>query len=345
MERISLTIDGSKAETPRGRTVLEAARQAGIYIPTLCHTPDLKPFGACRMCLVEIENMRGFPASCTTPATDGMVVHTDTPRLSRLRRNTLQLLIADHPLECLACAKNQRCELQALAAYLGVYGPGNLRKTSRAMGLDTSNPFFGIDHERCILCGRCVRACQEISSVMAIDFIYRGYKTKIGTLMDRPLAQSLCVSCGECLAHCPVGAMYEKHYPGLPTKEVASICPYCATGCAILIQVKGNQVVGVAGDPQGPANLGALCVKGRFGYEFIHSPQRLTKPLIKRNGKLEEATWEEALELVAEKLSQYANGAFAGVSSARCTNEDNYIFQKLIRAVMGSHNIDHCARL
>ncbi len=344
MGKITLTIDGVQVKTRKGATVLEAAQEAGIYIPTLCYDPDLKPYGACRLCVVEIEGMRGLPTSCTTTAAEGMVVHTDTPAINEVRDNIVELLIADHPSDCLTCPKNQYCELQKVAAYLGITKQ-RFRKTTKSIPIDSSNPFFDRDLNYCVLCGICVRTCDEIMGVNAIEISSRGYASQVGTFGDKPLIQSTCVSCGECVVRCPVGALIPKD-ARQPTREIETTCPYCGVGCVIYLGIRSGLVISVRGKRDGTVNKGRLCVKGRFGIaEFVHHPERLTTPLVRRNGNFEEATWEEALDLVAGKLANYKEGEVAVVSSAKCTNEDNYIIQKFARAVLGTNNIDHCARL
>ena len=344
MDTIRLTINGQEVEARKGMTVLEVAELAGIYIPTLCSDPDLEPYGACRLCVVEIEKMRGLPTACTTPATDGMVVHTETPAVSKVRRTAVELLIADHPSDCLTCPKNQQCDLQKVAAYLGITQQP-FRKATRLLPIDTSNPFFNRDPNYCILCGKCVRICDEVQGVGAIALSFRGYESKVSTFGDKLLIDSNCESCGECVAHCPVGALTPKEAMR-PTREVETTCPYCGVGCQIYLGIRNNRVITVRGNRDGTVNNGSLCVKGRFGItEFIHHPERLTTPWIRQNGKLTEATWDEALDLVASKLADYKNDEVAVISSAKCTNEDNYIIQKFGRAVLGTNNIDHCARL
>ena len=350
MTNITLTIDGRQVEAESGMTVLEAAQKAGIYIPTLCADEALAPVGACRLCIVEIEKQRGLPTSCTFPAADGMVVKTTSPRIDQIRRNIVELLLSDHPSDCLTCQQNNRCELQKVAAYVGVRQmrfPGE----KRAYAIDDSNPFYARDLERCILCGKCVRVCDEIQGRGAIYYAYRGLKTKIATLMDRPVVESNCESCGQCVDKCPVGALYPKsnlRY-GLPTGETKTICTYCGVGCTLILETRDNRVIGARGDPDGPANQGRTCVKGHFGYEFVNHPDRLTRPLIRKDGTLVESSWDEALDLVATKLAQtkiqYGGDAIGILTSAKCTNEENYLAQKLSRAVLGTNNIDHCARL
>jgi len=360
---ITLTIDGKKVEAPKGVTVLEAALGAGIYVPTLCYDPDLKPYGACRLCVVEIDGMRGIVSSCTTPAADKMVVHTETTKVNQARRMAIELIMANHIGDCLTCAKNQQCELQKVARYLGIEQEhfDRMRKGTRVLPIDKSHPAFDRDHNKCILCGRCVRACQEIAGVGAIDLAYRGYAAKVSTFGDKPIHDSICECCGECIARCPTGALLPKRTKQA-TRQVKTICTYCGVGCSIYLGMRGNEIVEVQGDKESPVNKGGLCVKGRFGFDFVSHPSRLTKPLIRKEGKgkdiqvngnfreiFREATWDEALDLVAKKLTQikekYGPDSIGVLSSAKCTNEENYLLQKFTRAVIGTNNIDHCARL
>jgi formate dehydrogenase major subunit len=275
-----------------------------------------------------------------------MIIKTHGPVIDTMRRSAVELLVVNHAVDCLACAKNDQCELQRLSAYMGVDRErlNRLRRGKRNLPLDTSNPFFDRDHNKCVLCGICVRTCAEIQGVNAINFSFRGYDTLISTFADKPILDSRCESCGECVSRCPVGALVPKNYQR-PTREVKSVCTYCGVGCNIHLGVRGDKVVGVRADRDNPVNEGSLCVKGRYAYEFINHPDRLTTPLIKKDGDFVEATWEEALDLVAGKLSGHKGSEFAALSSARTTNEDNYVFQKFVRSVMGTNNVDHCARL
>jgi len=368
LEVIRLTIDGQEVEARAGMTVLEAAQLAGIYIPTLCADADLKPYGGCRLCVVEIEKMRGLPTACTTPATDGMIVHTNTPAVNEVRRTTIGLLLVDHPSECLicdrrkrcgpfdiclrnvvvtercvTCPKNEHCELQQVVDYLGIKELP-FRRTDRSFPVDTSNPFFYRDLNKCVLCGKCVRVCDEVLGVGAVAIIYRGYASKVATFGDRPILDSNCVSCGECVAHCPVAALMPKKAE-LPTEEVATTCVYCGVGCGIYLGVRDGQVVSVRGRRNGTVNNGFLCVKGRYGFDFVHHQDRLKTPLIKKDGEFVPASWDEALDLVGKRLASYRPEELAVISSAKCTNEENYIVQKFGRAVLGTNNVDHCARL
>ncbi|MGQ9629771.1 MAG: formate dehydrogenase subunit alpha [bacterium] len=345
MDKVKLTIDGLEITADRGMTVLEAALQNDIYIPHLCYHPDLEPAGVCRLCMVEIGG-RGLTISCRTPVEDGLVVRTESPEIDKVRRVAVELLIANHLADCLTCAKNNQCELQRVAAYVGIDQDRleRLRRPTRTFPIDTSNPFFERDPNKCVLCGICVRTCEELQGVSAIDFAFRGYNTTISAFGGRPIAESVCESCGECVVRCPVGALTPKNFQR-PSREVKTICAYCGVGCGIYLGVRGDRIVGVRGDAESPVNGGSLCVKGRFGYEFINHPDRLISPLIKRDGKFVEATWDEALDLVASKLAGYNGDQFATISSAKCTNEENYLAQKFTRAVMGTNNVDHCARL
>jgi formate dehydrogenase alpha subunit len=360
---ITVTIDGQKVEVPPGATVLEAARSAGIYIPTLCYDPDLKPYGACCLCVVEIEGMRGLPTSCTTPVTEGMVVHTESPLVNQSRRITMELIMANHHGDCLTCAKNQQCDLQKIARYLGMEQEhfDKMRKSEALLPLDESHPAFTRDLNKCILCGRCVRACHEIAGVGAIDLAFRGNSAKVSTFGDKPILESICESCGECVERCPTGALVAK-YSRQATREVRTICPYCGVGCSIYLGIRGNEIVGVRGDKESPVNKGGLCVKGRFGFDFVNHPDRLTRPLIRKEGwskdvevngnfkdVFREASWDEALGLVADHLSgikaEHGADSLGVLSSAKFTNEENYLVQKFARAVIGTNNVDHCARL
>jgi formate dehydrogenase alpha subunit len=363
VDTIILTIDGKKVETKTGTTVLEAARSAGIYIPALCYDPDLKPYGACRLCVVEIEGVKGLSTSCTFPATDGMVVHTDTPMVNRSRRITMELIMANHHGDCLTCVKNQQCELQEIARYLGIEQEhfDRLRKSKELIPIDDSHPAFTRDPNKCILCGKCVRACHEIAGVGAIDIAFRGNPAKVSTFGDKPILDSICESCGECIERCPTGALVPRDAKQ-PTKEVKTICGYCGVGCSLYLGTRDNEIVSVRGDKESPVNKGGLCVKGRFGFDFINHPNRLTVPLIRKEGYgkdievngnftdiFREATWDEALDLIAVKLlkikDEYGPDSIGVLSSAKFTNEENYLMQKFARSVIGTNNVDHCARL
>jgi predicted molibdopterin-dependent oxidoreductase YjgC len=351
---VNLTINGQKVEARAGQTVLEAAEEAGIYIPTLCHHPALEPIGACRMCMIEISKFQPLYPACAYKVSEGLAVETHSERVENVRRFVLNLLLSDHPLDCMTCERAGHCELQDLAYEYGI-------KESRYPGeqhdyvLDTANPFYERDYNKCVLCRRCVRACKEINGVEAIAVIERGFDAKIGTAFDGLMQDSPCEFCGMCVEVCPTGALQPKlgKQQGRvwEWERVATTCPYCGVGCQLYLNVRKGHVLGVSSKWDAPANHGWTCVKGRYGWDFVHHPERLTRPLIRREkgGELEEAGWDEALDLIAERFSQikaqHGPGAFGALASAKCTNEENYAMQKFSRAVMGTNNVDHCARL
>ena len=345
MGKMTLTINGMAVSAEKDMTVLEAALKAGIYIPHLCHRPDLTPVGVCRLCMVEI-NGKKLAISCKTPAEDGMVVRTESEEINESRRIAVELLIASHDSDCLACAKNTSCALQRVAQHVGVDKERleRIRGQQTRILIDTSNPFFDFDPNRCILCGVCVRTCDEIQGTKAIDYAFRGTDTKIAGFWDRPRIESDCESCGECVVRCPVGALVPKETQK-PTRKVKTVCSFCGCGCGIILGIHNDRIMGAWGDVNNPASRGRLCVKGRYGYHFVNHPDRLKTPLVKRNGEFVEVGWDEALDLVAEKFSQSKGSRFATIASAKCTTEENYLTQKFTRSVMGTNNIDHCARL
>lgn len=351
MADVTLTIDGIQVTVPKGATVLDAAEKAGIFIPTFCHDPELSKPGACRICVVEIPGMRNLPASCVTEATEGMVVNTASPAVLEARKTILELLLDNHPEDCLTCTKNGECRLQDYSYLYGVRA-GAFGGEKHQYPIEENNPFIVRDMNKCILCGKCIRMCAEVQGNNIIDFAYRGFNTKVAPAMDTPYSESDCVFCGNCVSVCPVGALSEKGMQGKgrrwEMKKITTTCPYCGTGCTFDLNVKDGKVVGVT-STDGDVNGRALCVKGRFGYGFIHHPDRLKTPLIKKDGKFVEASWPEAIKLVAEKLGdvkeKHGPDAIGILSSARCTNEENYLMNKLARAVIGTNNIDHCARL
>ena len=349
MSKVTITIDGMQIAAEEGMTVLQAAQANGLYIPNLCNHPDLQPAGICRVCVVKMDDWKVVIA-CKQTVKDGMVIETEDPEVRQIRKNSVELLLAYHPMTCLTCEADNNCELQRVAHYVGIR-PEDMkpyRRSLRPTPMDTSNPFFDIDHAKCILCGICIRTCDEINGVAAIDFAQRGVNTKVATLGDKPIAESVCESCGECVERCPVGALARKDNVLPAAREVKTVCPYCGVGCGIYLGVRGDKIVSARGDRESPVNKGHLCVKGRFGHDFVNHPDRLTTPLIKRDGEFVEADWDEALDLIATKFTEvqekHGPEALAGLSSARVTNEDNYLFQKLLRS-LGTNSVDHCARL
>ena len=344
MSKVNFIIDNESIATESGTSVLEAALKNNIYIPNLCNHPDLKPSGACRLCFVDINGR--ITTSCETLAKEGMNVKTQSDELDRIRKVTFELLIIDNHDDCMHCKSNNDCELQRIGEFLGLDENRfkNYRHELKKYPIDDSNPFFTLDYKKCILCGICIRTCDEIQGRNAIDFSNRGFGTMVSTFADKPFAESICESCGECVTRCPVGALTHKNTQKA-VRKTETICTYCGVGCNIKLGVRGDEIVSSEGAIDNIVNQGQLCVKGRYGYDFINHPDRLKTPLIKKNGEFVEASWDEAFDLIAEKFSKYKGDEFATLSSARCTNEENYVIQKLTRAVQKTNTIDHCARL
>lgn len=346
---INLTINDQQVAVAEGTTVLEAARQLNIDVPTLCHDPRLKPYGACRLCIVEIAGMAKPVTSCTTPATNGMVVKTESERLYRLRKTTVELLLSDHPNDCMVCIGTGDCKLQELAYSYGIREnrfDGAMRDHNRV----DANPFITREQNKCVMCGLCVRVCEEVQGVGAIGYAERGFGAKV----TPPFGADLdCEFCGQCVSVCPTGALSGRLWAGKPRMEGVQLtdttCTYCGCGCNLTLRSHADQVIRVDSNPQNH-NRGWLCVKGRFGFDFIGNPDRLKSPLIRREkgGQFEKATWDEALDYVAKRMTEikakHGADALGGLCSARCTNEENYLFQKLMRAGIGTNNVDHCAR-
>lgn len=351
MTKIKLKINGKNIVSAEGKTILQAALENNIYIPHLCYEPRLEPIGSCRLCLVEIKGESKLQSACATQAREGIEVVTDSYTLHQIRKTIVELLLSTHPEDCLTCEKCGECTLQNLAYMYGVRtNPFDGEKPD--FPLEDHNPLILREREKCVLCGRCVQICADVQAVNTYTFINRSSKTVVGTAFDRPLTSENCEFCGQCLSTCPTGAILSRIEKGTArsweVKNILTTCPYCGCGCQIFLKVKNNQVVGVKTSYE-THNRGNLCGKGRFGWEFINHPDRLTTPLIKRNGKFVETSWEEALTLVAQRLlelkEKYGSDSLAFIASAKCTNEENYLFQKLARAAFGTNNVDHCARL
>lgn len=351
MEDMTFGLDGRNVPFRPGQSILDAARDNGVHIPTLCFLKGVSPSGACRVCLVEVRGARTLMAACSTPVTPGMEVRTDTPRIHGARKMSIELLLSAGRHDCLLCESNGNCGLQELAYFYQVDG-SRFPKKDDFYPTDDLNPFIIRDFSRCILCGRCVQACNQLVVNQAISLGYRGKDSKVVTGGDNPYHQSDCVFCGQCVEVCPTGALKEKKTKGLAryweTEKIRTTCPYCGVGCQMWLHVKDGRIVKVTAVEDALPNNGRLCVKGRFGYDFIYSEERLKTPLIRENGKFREASWDEALDLVAAKfkevIEKHGPDAIAGVSCARSLNEDSYQMQKLFRAVFKTNNIDHCAR-
>lgn len=346
---MKIRIDGKDYEVTKDSSILEVCNMIGIDIPTLCHDERLTPHAACRMCLVELGNGK-LVTACSTKIWDGMEVETKSDKVIDARRDVLDLLLSNHKIECLDCEKSGACKLQDYAYEYDLVD-GTYKGEKREKPIDDSNHFFNFDPEKCILCGLCVRVCNELQCTDAIDFEERGFDTIVSTPFDIGLDNSVCVSCGNCVSVCPVGALSPKSkdiFRLWETEKIRTTCSYCGVGCQLDLVVKDNKVVGVEPAIDGP-NEGLLCVKGKFAYNFISHPDRLETPLIKKDGEFVEASWKEAYSLIKEKADEIKEKSgpdgFAGLTSARCTNEENYLFQKLFRGVIGTNSVDHCARL
>ena len=350
LETITITLDGREVSGHSGMTVLDLARESGVEIPTLCHDPGLSPIGACRICLVEDERSGALLASCVTPITSGMVINTVSPRVLERRKMVVELMLASHPDSCLVCDKGNRCQLRQIASDMGI-GLVEFQRIPQPATIDDVNPFIERDLSKCILCAKCIRACQELVVEGAIDYIHRGFATKPATLNDLPLEKSECTFCGTCVALCPTGAPREKEvsYRGTTTTAIHTICPFCGCGCSIYLDVKDNYIVQARPDKEGPVNHGTLCVKGSYGIDFIHSKDRLTSPLVKVNGSFEGVSWGQALELVAAELERIKEacgpGSLAVLGSSKCTNEENYLLERFARTALDTNNIDNGSQL
>ena len=357
--QVTLQIDGTSITVPEGTSLMRAAALAGVQVPKLCATDTLKAFGSCRLCLVEIEGRKGYPASCTTTVAAGMKVRTQSPKLMQLRRGVIDLYVSDHPLECQGCPAEGHCELQDMAAAVGVtetsYAPGG--QVHRPQAQDESNPYFTFDPELCIVCSRCVRACDETQGTLALTIQSRGFSSKVAASQNEPFLDSECVSCGACVEACPTAALTEKSVIGLGVAEraVGTTCAYCGVGCGFKAEVRGEgadvEVVRMVPDRDGKANHGHACVKGRFAWGYATHSDRVKKPMIRKSIRDEwrEVSWEEAIGYAASELkrvqAKYGKNSIGGITSSRCTNEETFLVQKLVRAVFGTNNVDTCARV
>jgi formate dehydrogenase major subunit len=352
---VRLTVDGTEVAVPDGTSVIRAAAEAGIDIPKLCATDSLEPFGSCRLCLVEVDGVRGTPSSCTLPARDGMNVTTQSAKLDKLRKGVMELYISDHPLDCLTCAANGDCELQDMAGVVGLrevrYGYGG--DNHLGMEKDTTNPYFDFDSSKCIACSRCVRACEEVQGTFALTISGQGFESRVSAGAGESFFDSECVSCGACVQACPTATLQEKSVVdlGMPTRTVLTTCAYCGVGCSFKAELRGTELVRMVPHKDGGANEGHSCVKGRFAFGYASHPDRVLKPLLRESidTDFREVEWDEAIGFVARRMreiqARYGPGAIGGITSSRTTNEEVYAVQRMIRAAFGNNNIDTCARV
>ena len=350
METITITLNGREVSGQSGMTILDLARESGVAIPTLCHDPHLVPIGACRICIVEDERSGALMASCVTPIAPGMVIDTQSPRVQERRETIIKLMLASHPDSCIVCDKGNRCQLRKVASDMGI-GLIEFQRIPQFATVEEVNPFIERDLTKCILCAKCIRACEELVVEGALDYINRGFISKPATLNDLPLEKSECTFCGTCVALCPTGALTEKEktYRGATTTTVRTVCPFCGCGCDVCLDVKDGHLTRVRPDGDSLLTHGTLCVKGSYGYDFVHSPERLTSPMVKENGDFKAVSWEEALGRVTDQFKRiketYGASSLAVLGSSKCTNEENYLLQKFARCVLGTNNIDNGSRL
>ena len=352
---VTVEIDGLPVTVPEGTSVMRAAAEAGVNVPKLCATDSLEAFGSCRLCLVEVDGMRGTPASCTTPVAPGMKVSTQTSRLAELRRGVMELYISDHPLDCLTCSANGDCELQDMAGTVGLrevrYGYEGENHLDSAP--DLSNPYFDFDPAKCIVCSRCVRACDEVQGTLALTIEGRGFDSKVSAGVSETFMESECVSCGACVQACPTATLQERSVVdlGMPNRTVLTTCAYCGVGCSFKAELRGDEVVRMVPYKDGGANEGHSCVKGRFAFGYATHPDRIMKPMMRESitDEWREVEWDEAIGYVGRRMleiqAEHGQGAIGGITSSRCTNEEVYVVQKMVRAAFGNNNVDTCARV
>jgi formate dehydrogenase alpha subunit len=349
---LKITINGKEVFCNKNETILDAARKAEVKIPTLCHDDRLEPYGACRLCIVEIVDVPRPVPACTTRVKNNMEVLTETDEVRKMRKNILELLLSNHPNDCMRCEATGDCSLQTFSYEYGVDGK-RFEGESWDLPIKDDNPFIVFEPNKCILCGRCVRICNEVVMAGTIELEGRGFDSKPNTSFGKPRTLDNCEFCGQCVSTCPTGALTDKKSRGkgraYEMTKTKTTCPYCGTGCNFYLNVKKGEVVKITSDYDAPVNQGNLCIKGRYGYDFIHSTERLTTPIIKKDNKYVEATWDEALGLIAEKfgeiLEKSGPSSIGAFSSARCSNEENFLLSKLVRTVFKSNNVDCCARV
>lgn len=349
---LKITINGKDVSCTWDETILDAAKKAGVRIPTLCYDERLEPYGGCRLCLVKVKDVpRPLPA-CTTRVKHGMAIFTETEEVRRMRKNVLELLLSNHPNDCMTCEATGDCALQSLSYEYGVEGK-RFEGESWDLPIRDDNPFIIFEPNKCILCGRCVRICNDVIMAGTIELSGRGFNSLPDTAFGKPRSLDNCEFCGQCVSTCPTGALIDKKSMGkgrsFEMEKVKTTCPYCGTGCNFFLNIRDGKVVKVTSDYDAPVNQGNLCIKGRYGYDFIHSSERITAPIVKKGKEYVETTWDEALDIIAKKfgeiLEKHGPSALGAFSSARCSNEENFLLSKLVRTVFKSNNVDCCARV
>lgn len=350
--KLKVTINGIEVFCDKDETILQVAKKIGVRIPHLCHDKRLEPYGGCRLCIV---NVKGIPrplSACTTPVANNMVVTTDTDAIRRIRKTLVELLLSNHPNDCMRCERTGDCKLQNLSYEYDVDG-SRFEGEKWNLPIREDNPFITYEPNKCILCGRCVRICNEVVMAGTIDMVGRGFNSMPDTAYGKPRSLENCEFCGQCVSTCPVGALTDRKARGAgrsyEMKKVRTTCSYCGTGCNFDLNIRDGKVVKVTSAYDAPVNHGNLCVKGRYGYDFIHSKDRIKTPLIRKRGKFQEATWDEALDLIAKKfkslMKKYGKESLGAFSSSRCTNEENFLLSKFARTVFRNNNVDNCARV
>ncbi len=349
---INIKINGKRVACSKDTTILKAAEKAGVVIPTICYDKRLDPYGGCRLCSVEVKGIERLLTACTTPVSEGMEIKTESRKIKRVRKRLVSLMLSNHPNDCMKCEASGSCTLQNLSYEYKVDG-SEYGGTRWNLPIRQANPFITYEPNKCIVCGRCVRICNEVVMAGTIDFTGRGFNTVPDTAFRTARALSNCEFCGQCVSTCPTGALSDKRGRGKgrihELKKVRTTCGYCGTGCNFFLNVKGGKVIKVTSDLDAPVNQGNLCIKGRYGYEFIHSRDRITTPLIRRGDRYMKASWEKAFDTIASNFRKlgrkYGTDSLGAFSSSRCTNEENFLLAKFVRTVFKNNNVDNCARV
>ncbi len=349
---IHITINGRELTCGSSETILQVARRAEIFIPTLCHDERLEPYGGCRLCIVHVKGVPRPLSACTTPVADGMEISTNTDAVRRIRKNVVELLLSNHPNDCMRCEATGNCSLQDLSYEYGVNGTRFFGEKWN-LPIRNDNPFITFEPNKCILCGKCTRICNEVVMAGTISLTGRGFNSLPDTAFGRPRSLDNCEFCGQCVSVCPTGALVDRKSRGKgrpnAVKKVRTTCSYCGTGCNFDLNVKEGRIVKVTSAYDAPVNQGNLCIKGRYGYDFVHSFERIKQPLIRKKDRMHVVSWDDALEFVSQKfkalIKKHGNDSVGAFSSSRCTNEENYLLAKFVRTVFQSNNVDNCARV